>query len=57
MGYNLAGLLKIKLRADGIRVVYKLEEVAGVMKVIVVGVRPDADVYRQAAMRRDKRGL
>lgn len=57
MGYDLAGLLKIKLRDDGIRVVYKLEEVDGVMKVIIVGMRSDAEVYRQESARREKHGL
>ena len=57
MGFELAGLLKIKLRDDGIRVVYKLEEVCGVMRVIVIGARTDADVYRDAARRRAEHGL
>lgn len=57
MGYDLAGLLKIKLRDDGIRVVYKLEESDGVMKVIIVGMRSDEEVYRQAHVRREKHGL
>lgn len=57
MGYDLAGLLKIKLRDDGIHVVYKLEEADGVMKVVIVGMRSDAEVYRQASVRREKHGL
>ena len=57
MGYDLTGLLKIKLRDDGILVVYKLEEVDGVMKVVVIGMRSDAEVYRLAASRRVSRGM
>ena len=56
-GFDLAGLLKIKLRQDGIRVVYKLEEDRGAMKVIIVGMRSDDEVYRLAAKRRKECGL
>lgn len=38
-GKNLAGLLKIKLRAAGIRVVYQLQRTETAMLVIVIGVR------------------
>ena len=57
MGYDLSGLLKIKLRQDGIRVVYKLEERNGMMTVIIVGLRSDDEVYRLASARRAKNGL
>lgn len=36
------GCLKIKLKAAGIRIVYKLVEIDGVM---VIGVRADNEVY------------
>lgn len=56
-GFDLAGLLKIKLRKDGIRVIYKLEEDNGVMKVIVVGLRADMEVYKVAYSRRIEYGI
>lgn len=55
--YNLSGLLKIKLRQDGIRVVYKLACIEGTMTVIVIGMRTDEEVYRMAGSRREKHGL
>lgn len=56
-GLELSGLLKIKLRNDGIRVVYKLEEDHGVMKIIVVGLRANMEVYKVAYSRRIEYGL
>ena len=56
-GIDLTGLLKIKLRADGVHVVYKLEERDGKMVVVVVGVRADEEVYREAYARRTRSGL
>lgn len=53
-GLNLTGLLKIKLRSEGIRVVYKLERRESQMLVIVVGVREDEEVYQIAHTRRNK---
>ncbi len=51
---NLAGLFKIKLRKSGIRVVYQLIEVDGVMRIVVVGMRADDEVYREAARRLER---
>ena len=48
---NLTGLFKIKLRKSGIRIVYQLVEVDGIMKIIVVGMRADNEVYREASRR------
>ena len=53
-GTNLTNLLKIKFRDLGIRVVYKIERVNGVMKIIVVSVRTDEKVYKEAAKRRNR---
>lgn len=53
-GINLTNLLKIKFRDLGIRVVYKVERLDGVMKIIVVSARTDEQVYKEAAKRRDK---
>ena len=52
LSYDLTGLLKIKLRADGIRVVYKTYVQDGLMLVVVIGIRDDAEVYRKAAERK-----
>ena len=53
-GANLTNLLKIKFRDLGIRVVYKVERVEDVMKIIVVSARTDEQVYHEAARRREK---
>lgn len=53
-GLNLTNLLKIKYRDLGIRVVYMLQRVDGVMKIIVVSARTDEQVYKEAAKRRSK---
>ena len=56
-GANLTNLLKIKFRNLGIRVVYKVECVDSVMKIIVVSARTDEQVYRDAVKRREKNGI
>ena len=53
-GSNLTNLLKIKFRDLGIRVVYKIERIEDVMKIIVVSARTDEQVYKEAARRREK---
>ncbi len=54
---ELAGLCKIKLRSCGVRVVYKVVSVGSEMTVIVVGMREDSEVYREAIKRKLKYGL
>ena len=56
-GLNLTNLLKIKLRGEGIRIVYKLIKTDSRMLVIVVGIREDDEVYEIAHSRRTKHGL
>ena len=56
-GINLTNLMKIKFRDLGIRVVYKVERVDGIMKIIVVSARTDEQVYKEAAKRREKHDL
>ena len=56
-GTNLTNLLKIKFRDLGIRVVYKIEYTATVMKIIVISARTDEQVYKEAAKRRAKHDL
>ena len=54
---SLAGLLKIKLRSAGLRVVYQLRRTESSMMVIVIGVRADEEVYELAQKRATKHGL
>jgi len=48
---NLSRLLKFRFDND-YRVVYKLEKVDGVMKVLVIGLRKDKEVYKEADRRK-----
>ena len=54
---QLSGLLKVKLKSDGIRIVYKLERIEHAMRIVVIGVRSDDAVYREAQKRRESHGL
>ena len=54
---NLTGLLKIKLKSSGIRIVYKLVRQEGKMLIIVIGIRADERVYDTAAKRIEKHNL
>ena len=56
-GINLTNLMKIKFKDLGIRVVYKVERVCDVMRVIVISARTDEQVYKEAVKRKDKYGL
>ena len=56
-GTNLTGFLKIKLRGAGIRIVYKLERAEHGMLLVVIGIREDNEVYRNAQMRIVKHNL
>lgn len=51
-GNNLTGLLKIKIKDIGIRIVYKLEKQEEQMIVVVIGAREDKKVYSEAYIRR-----
>ena len=57
IGINLTNLMKIKLRDIGIRVVYKIERIEGIMKIIVISARTAEQVYKEAAKRREKYDL
>lgn len=50
-GNNLTGLLKIKLKKLGIRVVYKIEKSSTNMTVVIVSARNDNEVYKTAERR------
>ena len=54
---GVAGLLKIKLRAAGLRVVYKLQRTESEMLVILIGVRADEEVYDIASKRAARHNL
>ena len=54
---NLAGFLKIKLRASGLRVVYQLRRTETEMLVVVIGIRTDEEVYAIAQKRANKYDL
>ncbi|PST49542.1 addiction module toxin RelE [Bifidobacterium callitrichos] len=48
---NLTGYLKVKLKGDGLRAVYRLERTERAMTIIVVSVRDDDAVYKEAVRR------
>ena len=54
---NLTGFLKVKLRAAGLRIVYRLIRHEGQMLVVVIGVREDSEVYQEAQKRIDDHGI
>ena len=54
---QLSGLMKVKLKSDGIRIGYKLERIEHAMRIVVIGVRSDDAVYREAQKRRESHGL
>lgn len=54
---QLSGLMKVKLKSDGIRIVCKLERIGHAMRIVVIGVRSDDAVYREAQKRRESHGL
>ena len=56
-GIDLTGLLKIKLRHQGLRVIYKLVRSETQMSIIVIGLREDNEAYKVAASRILKYGL
>jgi mRNA interferase RelE/StbE len=56
-GIKLAGLLKLKLRSSGLRVVYALKRTETTMTIVVVGVRENLRVYREAEKRRAQYNL
>lgn len=50
-GNNLSGFLKVKLKAAGLRIVYKTVKVKDSMLIIVIGARADDEVYDIAQKR------
>ena len=56
-GTNLTGFLKIKLRGEGIRIVYKLIKTETQMLVVIIGMREDEEVYEIAQKRISRHNL
>jgi mRNA interferase RelE/StbE len=56
-GNHLRGLYKIKFKKAGIRVVYALQYEGKKMTIIVISIREDEEVYKEAAKRREKHDL
>lgn len=56
-GTDLSGLMKIKLRDAGLRIVYKLIRTETEMIVVVIGARADDEVYQIAQARTIKNKL
>ena len=56
-GRNLTGLLKIKLKDAGLRIVYKLIQTETEMIIVVIGARADEEVYDIASKRVIKHDL
>ncbi|MBE7057936.1 MAG: type II toxin-antitoxin system RelE/ParE family toxin [Ruminococcaceae bacterium] len=54
---KLSGFYKIKLRNLGYRVVYSLVRDKEKMKIIVISVRDDEEVYKEAERRLENKGL
>jgi len=48
---KLAGCMKITLKSIGIRVVYQLIRTDSVMKIVIISVRADDEVYKEAERR------
>lgn len=48
---KLAGLMKIKLKRHGIRVVYKLVRKDNEMMIVIISARADFEVYKSAYAR------
>ncbi len=53
-GRNLTNLLEVKFRGMGIRAVYKLVRMDKIMKIVVVSVREDEIVFKEALKRANK---
>lgn len=54
---DLTGFLKIKLRASGLRLVYKVIKQKDRMLIVVIGAREDEEVYSIAEKRIKKNDL
>lgn len=48
---NLTGYLKIKLKRQGLRIVYGLRREGKIMRIVIISVRDDDTVYKMAQER------
>ena len=48
---NLSDCLKIKLKKAGIRIIYQIHREKDQMKIIIIGMRADSEVYKEAVKR------
>ena len=53
-GRNLTNFLKVKLRGEGIRIVYRLIRTETSMLIVVIGMREDDEVYEIARKRAEQ---
>jgi len=53
-GSNLTGYFKIKLLKLGLRVVYRLIRTDEIMEMIIISIRDDESVYKEAIKRIQK---
>ena len=53
-GINLSNLLKIKLKSSGLRIIYSVRRNAQKMTIIIIGIRADNEVYKEAQKRISK---
>lgn len=51
IGIALSGLLKIKLKHHGLRIVYQLLRAHEQMRIVIIGIRADGRVYKEAQER------
>ncbi|MCL2204452.1 MAG: type II toxin-antitoxin system RelE/ParE family toxin [Defluviitaleaceae bacterium] len=51
---KLAGCMKIKLKSLGLRVVYQLIRENAIMKIVIISIRDDEEVYKEAERRINK---
>lgn len=50
-GNDLTGLMKVKLKSSGIRIIYQLIRSEETMKIVIIGIREDEKVYKEASER------
>lgn len=54
---DLTGLLKVKLKGNGIRIIYRLDRTGSGVLIVIIGIRDDSFVYKEAGRRRKKHNL
>ncbi|MGX7415122.1 type II toxin-antitoxin system RelE family toxin [Aerococcus christensenii] len=48
---KLTGLMKVKLKRSGLRIIYRLERHEYQLLVIIIGARADSQIYKEAQRR------